>query len=62
MTPAARHAEVVASDIACTRAVAAEIALRRLLAEQHADIAAEQAGELSLSETRLLARMVARGE
>lgn len=57
MTPAARHAEQVASDMAWTRCAAQEIALRRLLAEQHADILAEQAGELSYTEARILARM-----
>ena len=59
-TPAvqARHAEQQASDAAYTRCVAAEIALRRLHAEQTVDIAAEQQGELSHSEEAIRLRMV----
>lgn len=61
-TPAvqARHAEQQASDAAYTRCVAAEIALRRLRAEQTVDIAQEQQGELSYSETRVAQSRTAR--
>ena len=61
-TPAvqARHAEQQATDAAYTRCVAAEIALRRLHAEQTVDIAAEQQGELSYSETRVAQSRTAR--
>jgi hypothetical protein len=56
----ARHAEQQASDAAYTRCVAAEIALRRLRAEQTVDIAQEQQGELSYGETRVAQSRTAR--
>ena len=61
-TPAvqARHAEQQASDAAYTRCVAAEIALRRLHAEQTVDIAQEQQGELSYGKTRVAQSRTAR--
>lgn len=59
-TPARTELQLL--DAAYTSSLAAELALRRLLAELHSNAADELQGDLSRSERALLTRMQARND